>query len=153
VTFKIATLSAWKVFSLLVLITSLMIILMPFNGLGFLIAALGMFGWLYSISYELCLKASQAPKRIKRITVMGLVSSILFILVPLIVFPKYVTALLVFGVGAAFMYSMLYLIFKSSRLLQSIDPTIKYSFILIWAWPVGVWFLQPKLQKLLSRNT
>jgi len=153
VTFKIATLSAWKVFSLLVLITSLMIILMPFNGLGFLIAAFGMFGWLYSISYELCLKASQAPKRIKRITVMGLVSSILFILVPLIVFPKYVTALLVFGVGAAFMYSMLYLIFKSSRLLQSIDPTIKYSFILIWAWPVGVWFLQPKLQKLLSRNT
>src|SRR5207247_8711772 len=77
-TYRIATADAWKIFLALVATALLMVILMPFDNLGFVLAVTGLFGWLYSVTVELAKANGMATQRVTNISVLGVVCSFIF---------------------------------------------------------------------------
>ena len=145
-TYTIATLKAWKAFILLSASSILMIVLMPYGGLGFVVAAIGIFAWLVSIAVQLSKYNCQSTKRYFVVFGFGVCSSIIFVLAP--------PSLFIIGVvcGIGFLACMLYFISTIGAQLAKAEASKKLrtnGSLLVYAWPIGVWFLQPRLRKVL----
>lgn len=155
-TIIIATMNSWKLFSILVLSAILMIALMPFYGIGFFVGAAAIFGWLYSISSELAKKNGKSVTRSKLLSLVGITSTVIFILSPHLKKLGVNTPLelIIAPVGIVLLGSMMYLMTDISSLLTDAEREAKQkvnAFVLVWLWPVGVWFLQPRLQRVLAK--
>ncbi|QDF76650.1 MULTISPECIES: hypothetical protein [Shewanella] len=153
----LATLDSWKVFLLLVVSSILMVVLMPFKGLGFLIAAVVIFTWLYSINSELSRATGKSQVKPKVLSTLGLFSVCVFMVAPYLAafFKEIPFQFIILPIGIVFLVTMLRLMTDAGTLLKEAEnlekPKVSASF-LIWLWPLGVWFLQPRLQKVLASN-
>lgn len=157
-THEIATADAWKVFSVLVVSAGLMVVLMPITRLGFVLSALAIFGWLCAIARELAKANGLNLRRVEYVGVLGFVCALAF------AFPDYLGFVVPKALGAvSFALSalgllgcMVYLALRVGPLLAKLEAktgtkTEINASILVWIWPVGIWFLQPRLQQALRK--
>jgi|GEM_PF-1398739 len=150
--YNIATLDAWKAFALLCSVFLLMVLLIPFYGLGFVVAGLAVFAWLHSIAFELSKVNSVQSSKFTVFSLVGAAASVLLVIVP----TGYLGAGIVLRciLGCALLGSMLFLMYAVGSLLARAEkdspPKINAAW-LVYAWPIGVWYLQPRLKSVLSR--
>lgn len=122
------------------------------------------FGWLYSLGTSLYKKLP------KGIVVSQLYFKISFLILSLLFFSLVILELsgmltydrmiilfllLIFGYSWAF-----YIFYFISRALKTVElqrPVTYYEYIdiffLLWFYPIGVWFIQPKLNELFDKST
>ena len=153
----IVKMDAWEVFLFLSFSGILMFLLMPYAGLGFVVFLSAFMFWLYSISSEIAKVGGVFQKKKKLVYILGCLLSVLYILIPhfKVVFGD--AMFYIFGslVGISLLVCIFTGIYIASQYIKKaeqgnvakIDP-----FILIWFWPVGVWSLQPRLQKIIGKN-
>lgn len=119
------------------------------------------FGWLWSVS-SACFKAlppelASSPKPMQAALVYALVYLIfsgLFFFGPGNQPPAYVIVMHLLAM-AAILYSLGFTAKQLTKLDQGIDVSFySYSgpFFLFWFFPIGVWFIQPKVNQLLGAN-
>jgi predicted membrane channel-forming protein YqfA (hemolysin III family) len=148
----IATLDAWKLFVLLTISAILMILLMPYGGLGFIVMGLSLFTWLFCITHELAKTNSIDTSNYIFASVAGGSSSILFVLA------GHLLEKLQLAVGAiialVFLSCLVYLMVSVGLLLAKAEKTLPAKInvgLLVYLWPVEVWYLQPRLQNVLRK--
>jgi len=155
-TYTIATLRAWKIFSILTT-TFVMMVVFNSNVFSFILPILVVFGWLYSLVIELARVSELNLLKYKLVSAAGAVSPILLVVVAILMF--YVdgefNAIYMAPFGFIILGSMLFLMKKIGDLLSNLENSEKKKIsasILIWFWPIGIWSLQPRLMKVLNIN-
>lgn len=145
----IATMKAWQIFLILCTTAALMVYLISYYGLGMLIAMIVIHTWLYSMTIELAKHLEKNTSRYKRIYYFCIAASIAttgplyFLPFGSILVPIFM--LILFG-------CIVFLMFEVGELLGHAEheqPSKINGAILVYAWPIGVWFLQPRLRSVL----
>jgi len=153
---KLSTLDAWKIISMLT-ITGIIMVTVEYYGIGFIVSSLIVFAWLYSLNIELSKTHKIKYKHVNIVSAIGIIASIAFVYLPIILYLLKVeyNALIILPFGIALLYCLYYLVNNISILLANLENGKEYKFkaaILIWAWPIGLWFLQPRIQSVLSNK-
>ena len=155
---EIATADAWKVFAALLVSAVLMVVLMPITRFGFVLAALFLFGWLSAIARELAKANGMSPRRVDFVGVLGFICALVFAFPYYLDFevPKVMGVVFFVLPGLATLGCMCYLVLRVGPLLAMLESKTETraeinGSVLAWIWPVGVWFLQPRLQRVLLR--
>lgn len=151
-TYIIATLKAWKLFLLLTSAVVLMFLLMQYGGLGFVVAGVTIFFWMFSMSVELAKINTMKTTKYTVSFLMGTIATVTFVLVP---FGSVIAGkVLASFIGLILLANMMYLMFAVGSLLAVAEKNGKLNLNATWlvyAWPIGVWYLQPRLQKVLCK--
>jgi hypothetical protein len=160
VTHAIATAHAWKVFAALLAAAGLMLNFLTTNRLGFVCFVVMLFGWLSSVAVELAKANGMLPRTQASVGALGIVSVLAFSFpdyLPLAV-PNAVVAFYLPLSGFGLLVCMMYLLICIGSLLEKLEgmagkkPRTNAS-LLVWMWPVGIWFLQPRLRQVLRKQS
>lgn len=155
-THKIATAQAWKIFLILLVAAGTMFILIATNRFGFVLFVAALFGWLTSMGVEL-VKANGVPtRRMGTVGALGFAFALGFSYGDYLAFaiPKAFAPYLFAMFGFGFLGCMLYLMLCNGPLLAKLEERMgtkprANAALLVWLWPVGIWFLQPRLRQAL----
>ena len=153
----IARMEAWKVFVFLSLSSILMFFLIPYGGIGFVVFYLTFMYWPYSISSEIPKLEGKPQRKQKFAYILGCLLSVLYILVPQAKVVLGDTMFYILGslVGISLLVCMFAGIYIASQYIKRAEQSNvpkRDPFILIWLWPIGVWSVQPRLQKVFSKK-
>jgi len=119
------------------------------------------YGWIWSISSACCKALPNELKSSPKLMQIGIIYALIYIIIAGLFFfgpgkklPSYGVFMHFLGMAAVF-YSIGFTAKQLTKLEQNKDVTFfSYSgpFFLLWLFPVGVWFIQPKVNQLLGNN-
>jgi hypothetical protein len=155
-THEIATAQAWKTFLVLSVAAGTMFILIATNRFGFVLFVAALFGWLTSMAVELVRANGVPTKRMGTVGALGFAFALGFSFPDYLAFaiPKAFAPYSVVISGFGFLGCMLYLMLCIGPLLAKLEERMgtkprANAALLVWLWPIGIWFLQPRLRQVL----
>lgn len=156
VTHEIATAQAWKVFLVLSVAAGTMFILIATNRFGFVLFVAALFGWLTSMAVELVKANGEPTRRTGAVGALGFVFALGFSFADYLAYaiPKAFAPYSIAMSGFGFLGCMLYLMLCIGPLLAKLEERMgakprANAALLVWLWPMGIWFLQPRLRQAL----
>jgi hypothetical protein len=149
---KILKLSAWKIF--IVLMITIIIGGSIDSSWGMLISGIALIGWMYLLG----MATNQLTPSLFRFSIPLFTFRLLFALIYILILSMFTNQAIpvylipIHIIASLFIFSCLWtcaktIVVAETQKIHSFDKYIG-TFLLLWFFPIGIWFIQPRLNRL-----